>query len=526
MISERGTGERVVAALGDGFTLGPTAPRAAWPDMLQQLVDLNSPGRVRVVNAAVPGYSSLQGLLGYRQTPDLRAGVVVIAFGADDARPVRRTDAAWLERVRRAEAWGRSRALAILLRWAWSLAPPPETMTRRVPLDDYAAHLRELVRLARQRGAHPLLLTRPYRHGEPLPEPLAALPRYNDAVRGVAVDTATPCLDLDTAVLEDEGFLVDAVRPSPAGFRRVAAAVLHHLRSLGLVESEHRFASGGRLADWSDERPELRSGFWPVEPWKGREPGRWTAAEARLVLERRAEEGGLLVDLTLQNPTNRTSGRVEVAGRTLLRFAEPNRRLLRILDIRGIEGPVIEVRFVADDAMPPPASGDERPDPRVLGVFVHRVALVPMPLATELDLAALDDDRPELGTGWLGPEAWPDGRRGRWTGARADLRLSRPPGHDTLLLDLSLQSPTGQTDGDVEVNGQRVEGFHGGNGPRQLRIDLRGMPGDELRVGFVVRRPFRPRREAADSRDDRQLGVFVHAVRTVPAGDPSGPPAG
>lgn len=378
IISERTPRERVVVALGDGFTAGPLAPRLAWPAFLQELVDINRPpSGLRVVNAAVPGYSSLQGLLSYRQMEDLRADVVVLAFGADDARTVRRDDSRWLERIRQAEAGDRSRALATLLRWAWALRPASPA-THRVPLDEYAAHLRDLVRLARARGAEPVLLTRPYRGGQPLPEALASLPRYNAAARAAADATGARCLDLEAELAGSPGLFADAIRPSPLGLRRAAETVLRHLRERRLVETDHRLASGGRVADWSDLRPELVSGFWPAE-------------------------------------------------------------------------------------------------------------------------------------------TWPDGRRGRWTGARAEIRLGRPPGHDLLVLDLSLESPLGRTEGYVEVDGRRLARFEGSNGPRQIRVDLRGLaPRGEVHLTLAVRRPFRPRREAPDSSDDRELGVFVHEARLLP----------
>ena len=517
IISDESPHERVVVALGDAFTAGPLAPRLAWPEMLQELIDINrAPGGLRVVNAAVPGYSSLQGLLSYRQMEDLRADVVVLGFGADDARPVRHDDAGWLERIRRAQSRGWSRALVTAQRWAWSLRPAPPP-TRRVPLHEYRAHLVELVRLARARGAEPVLLTRPYRGVGPLPGPLAALPGYNAATRAVAADTGARCLDLEAELSGDAGYFVDPTRPSPAGLRRVAETVLRHLRSRGLVDSDHRFASGGLVADWSDLRPELRSGFWPAERWPGGDSGRWTAGDARLALERRGAEAGLLVDVTVQDPTHGKACRIEVGGRTLLRLPARDGRLVRILDVRGTRDPVIEVRFVTEGAAPPPVSGDGREDRRVLGVFVHRVELLPAPLATDLDLAAVDDGRPELGPGWRKAETWPDGRRGRWTGARAEMRLGRPPGLDVLVLDLSFESPRGRTEGYVAVDGRRLARFEGSNGPRQIRVDLRGLaPRGEVHLTLAVTRPFRPRREASDSTDDRELGVFVHEARLLP----------
>jgi hypothetical protein len=145
------------------------------------------------------------------------------------------------------------------------------------------------------------------------------------------------------------------------------------------------------------------------------------------------------------------------------------------------------------------------------------VELLPAPLATDLDLAAVDDGRPELGPGWRKAETWPDGRRGRWTGARAEMRLGRPPGLDVLVLDLSFESPRGRTEGYVAVDGRRLARFEGSNGPRQIRVDLRGLAArGEVHLTLAVTRPFRPRREASDSTDDRELGVFVHEARLLP----------
>jgi hypothetical protein len=219
----------------------------------------------------------------------------------------------------------------------------------------------------------------------------------------------------------------------------------------------------------------------------------------------------------MHDATRRQACRIEAGGRTLLRVAGRDGRLVRILDVRGTPGPLVDVRFVTEGAAPPPVSRDGRADPRVLGVFVHRVELLAAPLATDLDLGSVDDDRPELGHGWRQAETWPDGRRGRWTGAQAEMRLGRPQGHDVLVLDLSFWSPLDRTEGYVAVDGRRLARFEGSNGPRQIRVDLRGLAArGELHVTLAVKRPFRPRREATDSSDDRELGVFVHKARLLP----------
>ena len=50
-----------------------------------------------------------------------------------------------------------------------------------------------------------------------------------------------------------------------------------------------------------------------------------------------------------------------------------------------------------------------------------------------------------------------------------------------------------------------------------LTFDLRGLaPRGEVHLTLAVTRAFRPRREASDSTDDRELGVFVHEARLLP----------
>jgi hypothetical protein len=134
------------------------------------------------------------------------------------------------------------------------------------------------------------------------------------------------------------------------------------------------------LGTAEDGQPELGTGWWGREVWPDGRTGRWTRGEASAVLERQEGERGLSVDLSLESPSNRTEGHIDVNGMRVDDFSGPNGRQTRLLDISGVPGRRIEVRVFADRGQIGRTNGhDPRllQDPRSLGVFVHNVSLVP-----------------------------------------------------------------------------------------------------------------------------------------------------
>jgi lysophospholipase L1-like esterase len=81
-------GRRRVVVLGDSIAAGaPTAPSAAWPELVQQQLDGNQPGAWAIINASVPGETALQGLLRVeRDVLRWHPHLVLIAFGLNDGR--------------------------------------------------------------------------------------------------------------------------------------------------------------------------------------------------------------------------------------------------------------------------------------------------------------------------------------------------------------------------------------------------------------------------------------------------------
>ena len=456
----RAQAQKLVVAVGDSNTLGPLDGPDHWPGYLQDLIALNAPaGRWRVVNAGVYGYSSFQGLRRARQVLKHRPDVVYFSFGANDAHPVHRTDAAYAQRVARLAGWQWLRVAPPLLNAWWRLRDDPSAapLTHRVPLPDYVRNLEEFVRLAREAGARPILLTRPYRGQSKDPDHwMSYAPLYNQATRDVAARAAVDVVDVYEAFRSSPELFTDESHFTRRGYQRMAQLLLADLHAKGLVETGYVYRTSVYPGSSAAPLPELGEGWYAAEDWPNGPRGRWTGREATAFLERRANEAGLAIDLDVFRGTNRTRGRIEAGGRTLLQIDHANGRIVRTLDVGGVADRRIEVHLAVDET----ARGAGK-DTRALGLFVHSLALRPTALDPRVQPAELEDDRGELASGFWLPETWADGRRGRWTKKEAVLRLGRVDGEDRLVLDFSLESPRGGTSGWLEVNGRRLKSFDG-----------------------------------------------------------------
>jgi len=127
----------------------------------------------------------------------------------------------------------------------------------------------------------------------------------------------------------------------------------------------------------ADSAPELASGWWGTESRAGGPGGRWTSGQAALRLQRRADEDGLVVDLSLDHPEGITTGRIEVEGGPTQLLRAPNGRHTLSLAIGGAGARTVTVRFVADRPFVPRAYDPSSGDGRALGMFVHSARLVP-----------------------------------------------------------------------------------------------------------------------------------------------------
>jgi hypothetical protein len=338
-------------------------------------------------------------------------------------------------------------------------------------------------------------------------------PQYNAITRAVAEETGVACLDAYEAFREKPDFFVDESHFNRHGHQEMARLLLHHLKSLGLVPSEHVYAREVAFGEVEDTRPELDFGWWAAEKWSGGASGRWTAGAAALRLERRREEGALALDLSLQRPEGRTSGWIAVNGISVERFDKPNGRYHWVTSVRDVPGAILEVRFVVEHPFVTGRSS-AHPDSRALGVFVHSAGLIRSRFAREVQLGSLDDGRPELGPGFWRPEAW-DGAPGRWTRKEAVLTLGRAEDEDGLELEVSFQSPFGTTSGRIFANGEPVGRFEDENGRRRLLLDIGRVKGNDVVIQMALDKAFQPRLSVAGSDDARILGIFVHSARLI-----------
>ena len=239
----RPPGAQRVLLLGCSTTFGwGVDDTDTWPAVLERR--LHDAGRtdVEVLNGGQPGYTSFQGLWFYRTVaraydPD----VVVFGYVVQDARLAAWTDAsqAMLQRDRR---WledhllHRSRlyvGLRTVVDRARSGAAGGEGGVFRVPLEEYAAHIRAFASLAREDGFRLVLF------GFPL-ERSGYTAEHREVLRAVAVDLGLDELDMQ-AEMEDLSrtrtlyFPEDRGHPNADGYRVVAERMDDFLRSGGLL---------------------------------------------------------------------------------------------------------------------------------------------------------------------------------------------------------------------------------------------------------------------------------------------------
>jgi len=189
--------------------------------------------RYEVLNAAVPGYSSYQGLAWLRlQLLEARPDVTVIYFGWNDHwRATGRTD---VDLARRA-APGRLRLLDLLDR-------PADPAPLRVPLDDYRANLETMTAALREIGGRVVLVAAPedisagaraqlVRTGYLLPDddPRDLHARYAEALRACAAAQDADLFSADELLrqvsLNQPLLHRDGIHPTDVGHEVLGAAL-------------------------------------------------------------------------------------------------------------------------------------------------------------------------------------------------------------------------------------------------------------------------------------------------------------
>jgi lysophospholipase L1-like esterase len=224
----RNDGSGRILAVGDSCTWGWRVDQdKSFPAVLQQKLDGQlGPQRYQVINAGVPGFTSMQGLRYLRERGmALAPDIVVIALGFNDA--VRGGDAA--ERLAR-QQWLMPLILvddfliehSAAYRWArWQgdqHGAAAETLPVRVPLDAYKRNLVEMVELARGRGARVLFVN--------FAQPGPLMSAYRTAFEQTAEALGIPLLTYT-------GPRIDYVHPTAEGHRVLAGQLLDRMQTEG-----------------------------------------------------------------------------------------------------------------------------------------------------------------------------------------------------------------------------------------------------------------------------------------------------
>jgi len=174
-------GDAVIVAFGDSITFGTGAgPQESYPADLERMI-----GR-RVVNAGVPGEVTAAGLSRLTEVLDReKPTLIIICHGGND----------YLRRLDRQQA---------------------------------ADNVREMVRLARQKGATVVLIAVPA-----LGLSISPAPLYRDIAKELTVPLNEKTL---SSILADNSFKSDLIHPNAAGYHRLAESIVDLLKKSGAID--------------------------------------------------------------------------------------------------------------------------------------------------------------------------------------------------------------------------------------------------------------------------------------------------
>ncbi len=250
-----------IVCVGDSVTFGYRVP-VVWPEkpteydpewapypmLLEKRLRAANPNRdIEVVNLAVPGYSSHQGLAWLqRDINSLQPNIVTISFGWNDASL---SDVPDRQAIR--TGWSaftvrwlidHSQAFAHASSWLRSGQSTQTIRTRPVSRVSQAEYLRntlKMAQLARARGAHVVVIAAPYRdRAQDAPEGDAMLDN-RIALRSFMETYKVPFLEIRELTQEahpsNEGWFGERIHPNHMGHRLITSELLKLLSSRGML---------------------------------------------------------------------------------------------------------------------------------------------------------------------------------------------------------------------------------------------------------------------------------------------------
>jgi lysophospholipase L1-like esterase len=257
-----------IACFGDSVTFGYRVPTVwperpqdydrqalPYPELLEARLRAANPGRdIEVIPLAVPGYSSHQGRAWVeRDLGWLEADVVTACYGWNDINLRSRTDrqtmstAAGPVTLRRLMAATHSQAMVHASLW-WQRRKTAEVVkmaaendaVTRVPADEYVENLREIARIARERGAQVVVLGPVYRDSHSEPGESVRISEHRRRLREAMTAAAVPYLEFpeltEAGWPANERLFGEKIHPGFLGHRLMANRLLETMAARGMLK--------------------------------------------------------------------------------------------------------------------------------------------------------------------------------------------------------------------------------------------------------------------------------------------------
>jgi len=262
-VGSKAPGTLRIVCLGDSVTFGYRVP-VVWPDkpkdydpswlpfpaLIEQQLRQANPGRaIEVINMAVPGYTTHQGLAWLRRDIDwLQPDVLVVSFGWNDASfseaPDTETDITSRKVVGVRWLIDHSQAFAHATRWLRAKRqpdhPPVVQPVSRVSRGEYLSNILAMVQLARERAAAAVVIAAPYRDRKTNPPEAALMRQYRQALANTMQQHQIPYLQIleltDDAAAANEGWFGELIHPNHMGHRLLASELLKLFSAQGILK--------------------------------------------------------------------------------------------------------------------------------------------------------------------------------------------------------------------------------------------------------------------------------------------------
>ena len=264
-IKTKAAGAVRIVCLGDSVTFGYRVP-PVWPErpndydrewvpypmLLEKNLRAANPAReIEVINMAVPGYTSHQGLAWLqRDIDDLQPDLLIVSFGWND---VSFSDVPDREAIRTtsyavAVRWviDHSQAFAHATKWLRSrkqgqtLAPGGKPVPR-VSEQEYLDNMNAIVNVALEKGAGVIVIAAPYRDNVTNPPEAKLMARYRQVLRAEMERKRISFLEIteltEAAHPSNLGWFGELIHPNHMGHRLMTAELLELLASDPVLKS-------------------------------------------------------------------------------------------------------------------------------------------------------------------------------------------------------------------------------------------------------------------------------------------------